>query len=150
VDECTRECLAIVVARKLTADDVPATLADLFIARGCPGHLRADNGPEFCATVVRAWLHWLEVRTLFIEPGSPGENGYSESFNGKLRDELLDREIFYTLQEARILIEWWRQDYNGVRPHSALGYRPPAPEAVALPHLALPPRLELELAGVRN
>lgn len=142
--------MAIVVARKLTADDVPATLADLFIARGCPGHLRADNGPEFCATVVRAWLHWLEVRTLFIEPGSPGENGYSESFNGKLRDELLDREIFYTLQEARILIEWWRQDYNGVRPHSALGYRPPAPEERAFPTLAPQPLPALALGAGLN
>jgi transposase InsO family protein len=112
VDECTRECLAIVVARKLTADDGLATLTDLFITRGCPGHLRSDNGPEFCAKVVRAWLHWLEVRTLFIEPGSPWENGYSESCTGKLRDELLDREIFYTLREAQVLIEGWRQHYN--------------------------------------
>jgi transposase InsO family protein len=125
--------LAIVVARKLTANDVLATLADLFITRGCPGHLRSDNGPEFCAKIVRAWLHWLDVRTLFIEPGSPWENGYSESFNGKLRDELLDREIFYTLQEARILIEWWRQHYNGVRPHTALSYRPPPPRRVRSP-----------------
>lgn len=150
VDEFTRECLASVVARKLTADDVLVTLTELFLARGCPAYLRSDNGPEFCAKVVREWLHWLDVRTLFIEPGSPWENGYSESFNGKLRDELLDREIFYTLQEAQVLIEWWRQHYNGVRPHSALGYRPPAPEAVALPHLALSPRLELGLAGMRN
>jgi len=150
LDEFTRECLAIVVGRKLTADDVLATLTDLFIARGCPGYLRSDNGPEFCAAVVREWLHWLEVRTLFIEPGSPWENGYCESFNGKLRDELLNREIFYTLQEARILIEGWRQHYNRVRPHSALGYRPPAPETVALPYLALSPRLELELGGIRN
>jgi transposase InsO family protein len=150
VDECTRECLAIVVARKLTADDVLATLTDLFITRGCPGHLRSDNGPEFCAKIVRAWLHWLDVRTLFIEPGSPWENGYSESFNGKLRDELLDREIFYTLQEARILIEWWRQHYNGVRPHSALGYRPPAPEARAFPTLTPQPRPALALGAGLN
>ena len=104
VDECTRECLAIVVARKLTADDVLATLTDLFITRGCPGHLRSDTGPEFCAKVVRAWLQWLEVRTLFIEPGSPWENGYSESFNGKLRDEFVDRKICddADLQQARI------------------------------------------------
>jgi transposase InsO family protein len=129
---------------------VLATLTELFLTRGCPAHLRSDNGPGFCARVVREWLSWLDARTLFIEPGSPWENGYSESFNGKLRDELLDREIFYTLQEAQVLIEWWRQHYNGARPHSALGYRPPAPEAVALPHLALPPRLEPELAGIRN
>ncbi len=132
VDEFTRECLAIVVARHLTADDVLATLTDLFVTRGCPDHLRSDNGPEFCAKVVREWLAWLDVRTLFIEPGSPWENGYSESFNGKLRDELLDREIFYTLREAQVLIEWWRQHYNTVRPHSALGYRPPAPETRSL------------------
>jgi transposase InsO family protein len=150
VDEFTRECLAIVVARKLTADDVLATLTDLFITRGCPGYLRSDNGPEFCAKVVREWLAWLEVRTLFIEPGSPWENGYSESFNGKLRDELLDREIFYTLREAQVLIEGWRQHYNTVRPHSALGYRPPAPETRAPLPLARPPRLALELAGSPN
>lgn len=150
VDEFTRECLAIVVARHLTADDVLATLTDLFVTRGCPSHLRSDNGPEFCAKVVREWLAWLEVRTLFIEPGSPWENGYSESFNGKLRDELLDREIFYTLHEAQVLIEWWRQHYNTVRPHSALGYRPPAPEARTWPALALPKPPELELAATRH
>ena len=150
VDEFTREALAIVVARKLTADDVLAALTDLFITRGCPDHLRSDNGPEFCAKIVREWLAWLEVRTLFIEPGSPWENGYSESFNGKLRDELLDREIFYTLREAQVLIEWWRQHYNTVRPHSALGYRPPAPEVNAWPPLAFSPRSELELLTARN
>jgi putative transposase len=147
VDEFTRECLVIVVARKLTADDVLATLTDLFLTRGCPAHLRSDNGPEFCAKVVRAWLAWLDVRTLFIEPGSPWENGYSESFTGKLRDELLDREIFYTLCEAQVLIEGWRKHYNGIRPHSALGHRPPAPTAVAWPPLAHSPRVALELAG---
>ncbi len=150
MDEFTRECLAIVVARKLTADDVQATLTELFIMRGCPAHLRSDNGPEFCAKIVREWRHWLDVRTLFIESGSPWENGYCESFNGKLRDELLEREIVSTLQEARILIESWRQHHNGARPHSALGNRPPAPEAIAWPHLALFPRLELELVGTRN
>jgi len=143
VDEFTRECLAIVVARRLTADDVLATLTELFVTRGCPGHLRSDNGPEFCAKVVREWLAWLEVRTLYIEPGSPWENGYSESFNGKLRDELLDQEIFYTLQEARVLIEWWRQHYNTVRPHSALNYRPPAPESRAVPTVRSRPLLAL-------
>lgn len=109
-----------------------------------PAHLRSDNGPELRAKVVRGWLHWLGVRTLFIEPGSPWENGYSESFNGKLRDELLDREIFFTLREAQILIERWRQHYNRIRPHSALGYRPPAPEARAF--LVPPPCPLLALA----
>jgi putative transposase len=150
VDEFTRECLAIVVGRKLTADDVLGTLAELFITRGCPTHLRSDNGPEFCAKAVREWLAWLDVRTLCIEPGSPWENGYSESFNGKLRDELLDREICSTLREAQVLIEWWRQHYNTVRSHSALGYRPPAPETRAPLPLARPPRLALELAGSPN
>jgi transposase InsO family protein len=150
VDEFTRECLAIVAARKLTADDVLATLTELFVLRGCPAHLRSDNGPEFCAKIVREWLHWLEVRTLFIEPGSPWENGYSESFNGKLRDELLDREIFYTLREAQVLIEWWRQHYNTVRPHSALGYRPPAPEARAVPTLTPLPLPALALGAGLN
>jgi putative transposase len=150
VDECTRECLAIVVGRKLTADDVLATLTELFITRGCPTHLRSDNGPEFCAKAVREWLAWLDVRTLFIEPGSPWENGYSESFNGKLRDELLDREIFFTLREAQVLIAGWRQHYNTVRPHSALGYRPPAPAARSWSKLAMSPRSELELLTARN
>jgi putative transposase len=150
VDEFTRECLAIVVARSFTADDVLATLTELFITRGCPAHLRSDNGPEFCAKIVREWLAWLEVRTLFIEPGSPWENGYSESFNGKLRDELLDREIFYTLREAQVLIEWWRKHYNGIRPHSALGYRPPAPEARAVPTLAPQPLPALALGAGLN
>lgn len=137
------------VGGKLRADDVLATLTDLFLTRGCPYPLRSDNGPEFCAKVVREWLHWLDVRTLFIEPGSPWENGYSESVNGKLRDELLDREVFYTLQGAQVLIEWWQQHYNTIRPHSALGYPPPAPETRAWPPLA-PPSLGLELAGIRN
>ena len=134
------------VGGKLRADDVLATLTDLFLTRGCPYPLRSDNGPEFCAKVVREWLHWLDVRTPFIEPGSPWENGYSDSVNGKLRDELLDREVFYTLQGAQVLIEWWRQHYNTIRPHSALGYPPPAPETRAWPPLALP-SLGLELAG---
>jgi len=105
VDEFTRGCLAIVVARQLTADDVLATLTRLFVERGVPRYLRSDNGPAFCAKIVREWLSWLDVRTLFIAPGSPWENGYSESFHGTLRDELLDREIFFTLQEAQILLE---------------------------------------------
>ena len=130
VDEYSRECLAIVVARWLRSIDVLETLADLFVTHGVPAHIRSDNGPEFTAELIRFWLEALQVQTLFIEPGSPWENGYVESFNGKLRDELLDREIFYTLTEAQILIERWRRQYNTVRPHSALGYRPPTPEAV--------------------
>ena len=130
IDEYTRECLAIVVARRLSSDDVLQALADLFVERGPPGHIRSDNGPEFVAKEVRGWLGRVGVKTLFIEPGSPWENGYNESFNGKLRDELLDREIFYSLREAEVLIERWRRHYNTVRPHSALGYRPPAPEAL--------------------
>ena len=127
IDEYTRECLAISVARQITSDDVLAQLADLFVARGVPDHLRSDNGPEFIAHAVRDWLGRIGVKTLYIEPGSPWENGYNESFNGKLGDELLKIEIFYTLQEAQVLIERWRRDYNAHRPHSALGYRPPAP-----------------------
>jgi putative transposase len=145
VDECTRECLAIVVTRTLMADDVLATLTDLFVTRGCPAHLRSDNGTGFCATAVRAWLAWLEVRTLFIEPGSPWENGYCEAFHGKLRDEPLDRESFYALREAQVLAEGWRQHGNTGRPHSALGYRPQAPEARSWPGLVLALRSELEL-----
>jgi putative transposase len=130
LDEYTRECLAIVVNRKITAQDVIDQLFQLFIFRGVPEHIRSDNGPEFTAKAIRGWLNRLGVKTLFIEPGSPWENGYIESFNGKLRDELLNREIFETLLEARILIEEWRREYNQVRPHSSLGYRPPAPEAI--------------------
>ena len=129
IDEYTRECLAIRVARRLRSHDVLDCLADLMIERGTPGHLRSDNGSEFTAKAVRGWLERVGVRTLFIEPGSPWENGYNESFNGKLRDELLNGEIFYTLAEARVLIERWRWEYNHVRPHSSLGYQPPAPAA---------------------
>jgi putative transposase len=129
VDEHTRESLAIDVARKLKSEDVLERLSDLFICRGVPKYIRSDNGPEFTANKVREWLKSVEVQTLFIEPGSPWENGYIESFNGKLRDELLDRELFDTLLEAKVLIERWRRHYNTVRPHSSLGYRPPAPEA---------------------
>jgi transposase InsO family protein len=132
IDEYTRECLAIDVKRKVTSQDVVDRLFDLFIFRGIPKHIRSDNGPEFTAKAVRNWLGRLGVKTLFIEPGSPWENGYVESFNGKLRDELLNREIFTTLTEAKILIEQWRMDYNHIRPHSSLGYRPPAPEAIIL------------------
>jgi putative transposase len=130
LDEYTRECLAILVARQITSQDVIDRLFHLFIFRAVPEYIRSDNGPEFTARQIRSWLNRLGVRTLFIERGSPWENGYIESFNGKLRDELLNREIFTTLAEAKILIEEWRKEYNQVRPHSALGYRPPAPEAI--------------------
>ena len=129
IDEYTRECVAILVKRRITAQDVIDQLFQLIIFRGIPEHIRSDNGSEFTAKAVRGWLNRLGIRTLFIEPGSPWENGYIESFNGKLRDELLNREIFMTLTEAKVLIEQWRQEYNQVRPHSSLGYRPPAPEA---------------------
>jgi putative transposase len=130
IDEYTRECLAIDVARHLTSEDVMHRLTELFAGRGTPGFLRSDNGPEFIATAIRQWLARVGVKTLYIEPGSPWENGYGESFNGKLRDELLNVEVFDTLLEAQVLVERWRIHYNTVRPHSSLGYRPPAPEAV--------------------
>lgn len=130
VDEYTRECLAIDVERRLRSDDVLYRLAELFVQRGVPAHIRSDNGPEFAAKAVRSWLSRVGVQTL-ITPGSPWENGYIESFNGKLRDELLDRERFDTLWEVQVLVERWRQTYNRSRPHSALGYRPPAPETIA-------------------
>ena len=135
VDEYTRECLAIEVERRADSMSVLEKLATLFIERGVPDHVRSDNGSEFTAGLVRNWLGRMGVKTLFIEPGSPWENGYVESFNGKFRDECLNGEIFYTLTEAKVLIERWRRDYNEVRPHSALGYRPPAPEAM----VPLPP-----------
>jgi transposase InsO family protein len=115
-------------------------LAELFLSRGVPAHIRSDNGPEFTAEAVRDWLGRIGVKTLFIQPGSPWENGYVESFNGKLRDVVLNREIFYTLTEAKIIIESWRREYNQIRPHSSLGYRPPAPETVAAapPHGGVP------------
>jgi len=128
IDEYSRECLAILVKRRITSQDVIDRLFELFILREIPEHIRSDNGPEFTAKEVRKWLARLGVKTLFIEPGSPWENGYIESFNGKLRDELLNPEIFTTLTEAKVLIEQWRREYNQVRPHSSLGYRPPASE----------------------
>ena len=130
VDEFTRECLAIDVARSLNSDDLLERLCWLMTTRGVPKHVRSDNGPEFTAKAVRTWLGKVGVKTLYIEPGSPWENGYVESFNGKLRDELLKGEIFYSLKEARVVIESWRKHYNTVRPHSRLGYRPPAPQTV--------------------
>jgi putative transposase len=133
IDEFTRECLAIRIDRKLRSTDVIDVLADLFILRGVPGHIRSDNGPEFIARSVREWIAAVGAKTAFIEPGSPWENGYCESFNSKLRDEMLNGEIFYSLAEARVVIESWRQHYNTIRPHSSLGYRPPSPEAVLWP-----------------
>ena len=130
IDEFSRECLAIHVQRQIRSDDVLAVLTDLFALHGPPVHIRSDNGAEFTAIAVRDWLGRIGVKTLYIEPGSPWENGYCESFNGKLRDELLNGEIFYTLREAQILIENWRQHYNTIRPHSSLGYVPPAPPAI--------------------
>jgi transposase InsO family protein len=130
MDEYSRECLVIDVGRRITSDDVLERLTELFVRRGVPAYVRSDNGPEFTATVVREWLERLGVKTLYIEPGSPWENGYIESFNGKLRDELLNGETFDTVLEAQVLVERWRQHYNAVRPHSSLGYRPPAPETI--------------------
>ena len=128
IDEYSRECLTIEVQRKLRSGDVLYAVADAMLKHGVPRYMRSDNGPEFIAVALREWFERIGVQTLFIEPGSPWENGYNESFNGKLRDELLNGEIFCSLKEARTLIEQWRQHYNTVRPHSSLGYRPPAPE----------------------
>jgi len=133
IDEFSRESLAIRVARKLKATDVIEVLCELFVSRGIPAHIRSDNGPEFVAVALRQWIAAVGAKTAYIEPGSPWENGYCESFNGKLRDELLNGEIFYTLKEAQIMIEAWRRHYNTIRPHSSLGYRPPAPEAFISP-----------------
>ncbi|WP_131113083.1 IS3 family transposase [Lichenihabitans psoromatis] len=128
VDEFTRECLAIRVARKLNSTDVIDVLSDLFILRGVPGHIRSDNGPEFIAQAVQDWITAVGAKTAYIAPGSPWENGYVESFNARFRDELLDGEIFYSLKEAQVIIESWRRHYNTVRPHGSIGYKPPAPE----------------------
>lgn len=130
VDEYSRECLAIKVERKLKAFDVIDQLAEMFVQRGAPDYIRSDNGAEFTADSIRGWLKRLGVKTLYIEPGSPWENGYIESFNGKLRDELLNGEVFDTMYEAKVIIERWRKEYNTQRPHSSLGYLPPAPETI--------------------
>lgn len=127
IDEYTRECLCSFVARRINSQTVILVLADLFLQRGIPQFIRSDNGPEFIAKKLMKWMSLLEVKPLFIHPGSPWENGYCESFNGKMRYELLDGELFYTLLEARIIIEEWRRHYNEVRPHSSLGGKPPAP-----------------------
>ncbi|MCO7735823.1 IS3 family transposase [Brucella intermedia] len=149
IDEFTHEALAIRIDRKLNSTDVIDVLSDLFILRGVPEHIRSDNGPEFIATAVQDWITAVGAKTAYIAPGSPWENGYIESFNARLRDELLDGEIFYTLKEARIIVESWRRHYNTVRPHGALGYKPPAPEvfipafarAALQPQPAMPPAL---------
>jgi transposase InsO family protein len=136
VDEFTHECLAIRVNRKLKAVDVIDVLSDLFILRGVPGHIRSDNGAEFVAKAVQEWITAVGAKTAYIAPGSPWENGFIESFNARLRDELLDGEVFYSLKEAQIVMESWRRHYNTVRPHGSLGYKPPAPE-VFVPALSM-------------
>jgi transposase InsO family protein len=150
MDEFTHECLAIRVARKLKATDVIDVLSDLFILRGVPNHIRSDNGPEFVASAVRSWIGAVGATTAYITPGSPWENGFIESFNARLRDELLDGEIFYSLREAQVVIESWRRHYNTLRPHGSLGFKPPAPEvfvpamtarAALQPRPARPPAL---------
>jgi putative transposase len=126
IDEFTRECLAIEVARSFTARDVILMLQYLFAVRGAPEHVRSDNGPEFVAKEVQQWLSRAAVRTLYIQKASPWENGYVESFNGKLRDELLDRELFLSMAEARYVLDEWRLEYNHHRPHGGLGWQTPA------------------------
>ena len=130
IDEFSRKCLAIRVARRINAIGVIETLADTMLFEGIPAFIRSDNGPEMVAKVLRQWLSGLGTKSLYIEPGSPWENGFCESFNGKLRDECLNGEIFYSLKEAQVVIEQWRIHYNTRRPHSALGYRPPAPVTI--------------------
>src|SRR5690348_9199466 len=141
VEECTHECLAMRADRKPKAIDVIDVLADLFILRGVPGHIRSDNGPEFVAKAVQRWITAVGAKTAYSAPGSPWENGYVESFNARLRDELLNGEIFYSLREAKIVIESWRRHYNTKRPHASLGYRPPAPEVVVPAFAAWPAAL---------
>jgi transposase InsO family protein len=138
VDEFTHECLAIRIARRLKAVDVIELLSDLFILRGVPAHIRSDNGPEFIAGAVRGWIAAVGAKTAYIAPGSPWENGYIESFNARLRDELLNGEIFYSLREAQIVLESWRRHYNTERPHASLGYRAPAPEVFMPAFVAWP------------
>lgn len=130
IDEYTRECLASLPRRYWKHTDVMSVLSDLFIMKGTPGYIRSDNGSEFTATKLLEWLKELGVGTAFIEPGSPWENGYCESFNGKMRDEFLNRELFDTMFEVEVLTKLWVREYNTVRPHSSLGYKPPAPQAI--------------------
>jgi putative transposase len=145
IDEFTHECLAIRVSRRLKSVDVIDALADLFMLRGVPRHIRSDNGPEFMAKAVQDWIAAVGASTAYIARGSPWENGFIESFNARLRDELLDGEIFYSLREAQIVIESWRRHYNGVRPHASIGYQAPAPE-VFVPALAAWPAAQLRPA----
>ena len=133
IDEYTRECLAIHIERKIESPDVLYKLSELFVEHGIPENIRSDNGSEFTADSIRRWLFRLGVNTAYIEPGSPWENGYIESFNGKFRDELLNGEIFDTIFEAKVITEQWRQHYNKKRPHSSLNFRPPVPEVI-IPH----------------
>jgi len=140
IDEFTHECLAIRVARKLKAIDVIDVLSDLFILRGVPGHIRSDNGPEFVAKAVQSWITGVGAKTAYIAPGSPWENGFIESFNARLRDELLNGEIFSTLREAQVVIESWRCHYTTIRPHASLGYKAPAPEVFVPAFAAWPPQ----------
>jgi len=144
IDEFTRRCLAIHVARRIRSKEALQVFADLIIRHGTPEYIRSDNGPEMVAKNLRGWLQRIGTQTAYITPGSPWQNGYCESFNGKLRDELLNGEIFYTLKEAEVIIEHWRNHYNTRRPHSALGYRPPAPEVV------LPKEITNELESGRQ
>lgn len=137
IDEYSRRCLALYAARRIRSHEVLEVFADLMMQHGVPNYIRSDNGPEMIAGNLRDWLKNVGAKTLYIQPGSPWENGYCESFNGKLRDELLNGEIFYTLKEAQVVLEMWRREYNTRRPHSSLGYRPPAPEAI-LPRPQLP------------
>ncbi len=145
IDEFTRECLTIEVGYPMKAEQVLEALSKLFLERGLPDYIRSDNGAEFTATKVKDWLKKLGVKTAFITPGSPWENGFNERFNGSLRDELLNGEIFYTMTEAKVLIEAWRKHYNEVRPHSSLGYKPPAPKVLVnispedIPHFVATP-----------
>ncbi len=144
-DEYTRECLALDVARSITAQDVIRTLARLFAERGAPRFIRSDNGPEFIAQALRDWLPRSGVQTVYIAPGAPWENAYSESFNSRLRDELLNRELFTSVLEAKVITEDYRQEYNQRRPHSALGYQTPAAFAGQCRSLeALPPDPRLQ------
>jgi transposase InsO family protein len=139
LDEYTRESLAIEVGRSITSKDVISVLEYLFMVRSVPGYIRSDNGPEFIAEAVKEWLSNNHVETLYIEPGCPWENGYIESFNGRVRDELLDRELFYSVAEAKVLAESWRLEYNDHRPHSGLGYMTPAAFAASCIASASPP-----------
>lgn len=142
IDEHTRESLALKVDRSITSEDVIDTLAELFSMRGVPRHIRSDNGPEFTSQAIKDWLEQLGIETLYIEPGSPWQNGYAESFNSRFRDEFLATEEFESLAAARKLTALWRDDYNTVRPHSSLGYVAPAEFAtrwaVSAPASAMP------------